>query len=99
MSLSTLVGERYLTGFVIDIACLKHKETSIHGENSLFLSTYCQQWTSCDDAEYLKNKVMPYTCNKPEDMANLHWIMMPLHLAGSHWGSSCYQDQITCHIL
>ncbi|XP_031557260.1 uncharacterized protein LOC116293905, partial [Actinia tenebrosa] len=84
--LTTLVGERYLTGFVIDRACLKYKELSRHGENSLFLPTFCQDWTSGDDAEHLKNKVMQYTCKAPEDMAKIHWVMMPLHLAGSHWG-------------
>ena len=72
------MGERYLTGFVIDAACFKYIELSINGQNSLFLPTFCQDWTQGVDAEYIKSKVMQYTPNKSENMSKLHWIMMPL---------------------
>lgn len=60
--------------------------TNHHQSSSLYLPTFCQHWTSGDDADYLKDKIMQYTCAKPDDMTKLHWIMMLLHLAGSHWG-------------
>ena len=42
---STLVGERYLSGFVIDGACLKYcEEAQVNGAQSLFLPTLVQTW-------------------------------------------------------
>jgi hypothetical protein len=85
--LSTLVGERYLTGFIIDIACLKYKETAKHGIYNVYLPSFFQNWASAGDAEYLKNKILQYV--QPEDIVRVHWVLTPIHVAGAHWGLLC----------
>lgn len=39
--LSTLVAEKYLTGFLIDVACLKYcEEATLNGSQALYLPSF-----------------------------------------------------------
>jgi len=87
--LTTLVDERCLTGFLIDMACLKYNEQKADS-TTLYLPTFCQEWTKGDDQEFLKEKVNCYIKTQSiatsDQLKRLTWVLTPLHLANSHWG-------------
>lgn len=86
--LSTLVAERYLTGFMIDGACLKYSEEAIStGSQALYLPSFTQTWASGGNLVRLKSKLKPYVCGK--DLSEIHWILTPIHVNGNHWGLLC----------
>lgn len=86
--LSTLAGERYLTGFVIDAACLKFSEEAIsRGSRSLYLPTFTQTWASSGNIRYLKSKIGPYVGGR--DLSDIVWVLTPVHVNGNHWGLLC----------
>lgn len=81
---TTLVGERYLIGFLIDITCLKYKQECKSTGNILYLPTFCQQWSMSNDKEFLKSKISQYATRC--ELQDMKWILIPLHLSESHWG-------------
>ena len=85
--LSTLVEERYLTGFVIDVVCLEYKEQSTHGIQTLYLPSLLQSWSSSTDSEYVKSKITNYA--NPKHIAEIHWVVTPMHVSRAHWGLLC----------
>ena len=86
--LSTLAGERYLTGFLIDAACLKFSEEAISRDSrSLYLPSFTQTWASSDNLNFLKSKIAPYVGGR--DLSGIVWILTPIHVNGNHWGLLC----------
>ena len=86
--LSTLVGERYLTGFVIDAACLKYSEEAMsRGSCSLYLPSSTQTWASSNSLRFLKSKLQPYVSGR--NLSGISWILTPIHVNGNHWGLLC----------
>ena len=84
--LSTLVGERYLTGFVIDGACLKYCEEA-NGARSLYLPSMTQTWASRGDCNFLLSKLKPFISARVPD--RLQWLLTPLLVNNNHWGLLC----------
>lgn len=58
--LSSLAAERFVTGFVIDVLCLKFCEKAMAKDSqSLYLPSFTQTWASCGSIPYLKSKLKP----------------------------------------
>ena len=86
--LSTLVAERYLTGFVIDVACLKYSEEAMsRGSLSLYLPSSTQTWASSNNLLFLKSKLQPFVSGR--NLSGILWILTPIHVNGNHWGLLC----------
>ncbi|KXJ06390.1 hypothetical protein AC249_AIPGENE6093 [Exaiptasia diaphana] len=82
--LTTLVDERYLTGFVIDAACLKYKALSAKGAYTAYLPTFFQEWSKSQDSKFLEDKVSKYV--DKSNINDVSWILTPQHVSGVHWG-------------
>lgn len=91
---STLAGERYLTGFIIDGACLQYcKEAQTNGAHSLNLPSMTQTWASSGDTLFLCSKLKPFISSKVQNF--LHWLLTPLMVNNNHWGLLCL-NMISC---
>lgn len=85
---STLVGERYLTGFVIDGACLKYcEEAQASGAQSLFLPSLVQTWASSGDCNFLCSKLKPFISSRVQNQ--IQWLLTPILVNNNHWGLLC----------
>lgn len=85
---STLVGERYLTGFVIDGACLKYcEEAQASGAQSLFLPSLVQTWASSGDRNFLCSKLKPFISARVQNQ--IQWLLTPILVNNNHWGLLC----------
>ena len=61
---SALVGEKYLTGFVIDGAWLKYCEVAqANGAQSLYLPSMTQTRSSSGDCNFLHSRLKPMKCD------------------------------------
>ena len=84
----TLVGERYLTGFVIDGACLKYcEEAQSNGAQSCYLPSMTQTWAISGDCNFLHSKLKPFISGKVQNQ--LPWLLTPVHVNNNHWGLLC----------
>ena len=55
--LSTLAAERYISGFLIDAACLRYSEETMRkNSHSLYLPSFTQTWA----LQFLQTKLKPY---------------------------------------
>ena len=85
---SALVGERYLTGFVIDGACLKYcEEAQANGVQFLYLPTMTQTWASRGDCNFLLSKLKPFISERVQDQ--LQWLHTPILVNNNHWSLLC----------
>ena len=85
--LSTLVAERYHTGFVIDASCLKYSEEAMSRGSHLYLPSSTQTWASSNNLLFLKSKLQPYVSGR--NLSGILWILTPVHVNGNHWGLLC----------
>ena len=86
--ISTLAGERYLTGFIIDGACLKYcKEAQGNGAHSLYLPSMTQTWALSGDSLFLSSKLKPFISGKVQNL--LQWLLTPIMVNDNHWGLLC----------
>ena len=86
--LSSLAGERYLTGFLIDAACLTYNEEAMkRGLHSLYFPSFTQTWASSSNLLYLNSKLKPYISGR--NLSEIRWIITPIHVNGNHWGLLC----------
>ena len=77
--LSTLAGDRYLTGFVIDAACLKFSEEAIsRGSISLYVPTFTQTLASSGSLHDLTSKIGPHVGGR--DFSSIVWVLTPVHV-------------------
>ena len=85
-SFSTLVGERYLDNFVIDVAILHYlgdgqKEV---GTKALYLPCETHTWLNTNDELFIKQKFRGLLGTSRENEFDL--ILLPLHMNETHWG-------------
>ena len=86
--MSSLVGERYLTGFIIDSACLKYsQDAQANGALCIYLPSLIQTWASSGNCNYLHSKVVPYISGR--EINQLQWLITPIHINDNHWGLLC----------
>ena len=92
--LSSLVAERYLTGFIIDGACLKYcQEVQANGAQCIYLPSLTQTWASSGNCNYLHSKVVPYISGR--EINQLQWLITPIHINDNHWGLLCL-NMVSC---
>ncbi|XP_031560199.1 uncharacterized protein LOC116296333 [Actinia tenebrosa] len=87
---SSLVGERYVSGFCLSVVCLKFlEEVKLHGNTGVvFLPTLTQMWIlSLATSKELREKLINYIAI--EDLRNLSLVLLPLHVKQCHWGLLC----------
>ena len=65
--LSTLAAERYISGFLIDAACLRYSVSS------LYLLSFPQTWALTRNVQFLQAKLKPYLG------PTLEWILVMLY--------------------
>lgn len=86
--ITTLVGERYLTGFLINAICLKYcNEALLRASASLCLPSLTQTWASSGSLLSLNSKLKPYIYTAV--CVNVQWILTPIHVNGNHWVLLC----------
>ena len=86
--LSTLAAERYISGFLIDAACLRYtEETMRKNSHSLYLPSFTQTWALTRNVQFLQTKLKPYLSRM--DLGDVIWILTPIHVNGNHWGLHC----------
>ena len=72
--ITTLVGERYLTGFLINAVCLKYcNEGLLRASASLYLPSFTQTWASSGSLLSLNSKLKPYIYTAV--CVNVQWIL------------------------
>ena len=58
---STLAAERYISGFLIDAACLRYSEETMRkNSHSLYLPSFTQTWALTRNLQFLQTKLKPY---------------------------------------
>ena len=79
--LATLAADRYLSGFVIDAACLRYSEEAMSRKShSLYLPSFTQTWASSRNLRFLKTNLKPYLSGR--HLSNVIWILTPIHVNG-----------------
>ena len=59
--LSTLAAERYISGFLIDAACLRYSEETMRkNSHSLYLLSFTQTWALTRNVQFLQTKLKHY---------------------------------------
>ena len=79
--LSTLAAERYISGFLIDAACLRYSVSS------LYLLSFPQTWALTRNVQFLQTKLKLYLSRM--DLGDVVCILTPIHVHGNHWGPLC----------
>ena len=83
--LSTLAAERYISGFLIDAACLRQSEETMRkNSHSLYLLSFTQTWALTRNVQFLQTKLKPYLSRM--DLGDVVWTLTPIHVNGNHWG-------------
>ena len=83
--LSSLLAEKYLTGFIIDGDCLKDcQEAQPNHPLSIYLPSFTQTWASSGNCNYLHSKVV--LCSSGRELNQLQWLINPIHINDDHWG-------------
>ena len=74
--LSTLSAERYISGFLMDAACLRYSEEPMQKKShSLYLPSFTQTWALTRNVQFLQKKLKPYLSRM--DLADVAWILTP----------------------
>ena len=81
-SFSTLIEERYLDNFVIDVTILKFLQ-DCQGSKALYLPSETQTWLQTNH-QFLCRKIVEVLSNAREEEFDL--LLCPLHMNQSHWG-------------
>lgn len=88
-SFSTLVEERYLDNFIIDVSISwfllegQGKKTNICSK-VLYLPSETHTWLNVNDKKFLKGKLQEVLFTSKEDEFEI--ILCPLHMNQMHWG-------------
>lgn len=85
-SFSTLVGERYLDNFVIDVTIwcyLQDCQKRVNSE-TLYLPSEIHTWLETSSHQFIERKLEEVMANAREE--ELELILCPLHMLESHWG-------------
>ena len=87
--LSTLAAERYISGFLIDAACLRYSEEPMrkNSHSLMYLLSFPQTWALTRNVQFLQTKLKP--CLSRMDLGDAVWILTPIHVNGNHWGLLC----------
>ena len=88
--LSTLAAERYISGFLIDAACLRYSEEPMpKNSDSLYLPVplFTQTWALTRNVQFLQTKLKPYLSRM--DLNDVVWTLTPIHVNGDQWGLLC----------
>lgn len=85
-SFSTLVEERYVDNFVIDVTIWYYHQDCQKQVNSstLYLPSEIHTWLETNDHQFIHRKLEEIMANAGEE--ELQLILCPLHMNGSHWG-------------
>ena len=85
-SFSTLVEERYVDNFVIDVTMWYYHQDCQKQVNSstVYLPSEIHTWLKTNDHQFLHRKLEEVMANA--GMEELQLILCPLHMNGSHWG-------------
>ena len=85
-SFSTLVGERYLDNFVIDVAILHYLRDDQNqvGTKVLYLPCETHTWLNTSNDLFIKQKFQEVLGTSRESEFDL--ILLPLHMDETHWG-------------
>lgn len=85
-SFSTLVEERYVDNFVIDVTMWYYHQDCQKQVNSstLYLPSEIHTWLKTNDHQFLHRKLEEVMTNTGKE--ELQLILCPLHMNGSHWG-------------
>lgn len=85
-SFSTLVGERYLDNFVIDVAILHYLWVGQKqvGTKALYLPCETHTWLNTNDELFIKQKFRGVL--GPSNESEFDLILLPLHMNEAHWG-------------
>lgn len=81
-SFSTLVEERYLDNFIIDVTILKFLQ-DCQGSKALYLPSETHTWLQTNH-QFLCRKICEVLSNSREEEFDL--LLCPLHMNQSHWG-------------
>jgi hypothetical protein len=87
---SSLVGERYISGFCISVVCLKYLEEARQQgcTGFVFLPTTAQTWiSSIATLQAIEDKIGKFL--DFEDLKNLTLVLIPIHVRQCHWGLLC----------
>lgn len=83
---STLACERYVTGFTIDVICLKLLEHQTQS-SAIYLPSYTQTWAR-QGLQFLSQRIKPFF--PPSHSSNINYILTTIHdRAHQHWGMVC----------
>ena len=83
-SFSTLVGERYLDNFVIDVTIWHYlQDCQVHSK-ILYLPSEVHTWLETSNLQFIQRKLEEVFLGAREE--ELELILCPLHMNESHWG-------------
>ena len=84
LSFSTLVGERYLDNFVIDVTIWHYlQDCQVHSK-ALYLPSETHTWLETNNCQFIRRKLEELMASTREE--ELELILCPLHMNESHWG-------------
>ena len=83
-SFSTLVGERYLDNFVIDVCILSFLQDFQGKSKALYLPSEAHTWLSTKDSQFIHRKLLGVLSTSK--VKELDLLLCPLHMNQSHWG-------------
>ena len=82
-SFSTLVAERYLDNFVIDVTISWFLQ-NFKDSRALYLPTETHTWLSTNDNQFIQRKLHEVLSMSRDSEFDL--VLCPLHMSQSHWG-------------
>lgn len=85
--LVSLISERYVTGFCINVVCMKYQELARaqNKHNAVFLPSVAQTWLTSSAADSdIQERLTPFLSNSDPDLINK--VLMPIHVNNCHWG-------------
>ena len=82
-SFSTLVEERYLDNFVIDVSISRFIQDS-QNSKALYLPSETHTWMETKNNEFVRRKISGVLSTSKENEFDL--LLCPLHMNQSHWG-------------
>ena len=83
-SFSTLVGERYLDNFVIDVSILCFLQDFKGRSKALYLPSETHTWLNTSNSGFIHRKLCEVLFTSKESEYDL--LLCPLHMNQSHWG-------------
>ena len=82
-SFSTLVEERYLDNFVIDVT-ISWFLKDLKGSKTIYLPSEMHSWLKTNDSHFVQQKLQEILSSATEEEFDL--LLCPLHMSQSHWG-------------